>query len=931
MSGDNCKSLQGGSVTQGGILSPKTIITTHLNADFDAVASCIAAKKLYKDAHIVLPGSQQRDVRRFLNEHVGLKAEFLSLSQVSLRDCSCLVVVDTCEMERIGRFSDLIKDPLMPVEVIVYDHHNLQPISNHASSRFSQIKPDRLVYKPYGSNTAILTGILRQKGIVPSKDVATLLALGIYEDTGSFQFLSTTPYDLKEAAWLIKEGASLKEIYRYISRRFTPEHIGMLNALMENARMLSINGQMVCIVSTSWPEYVEDLSLVVHELIDMMDMEEVSALFAIVLMGDMIVIVGRSRDERIDCREILKGLGGGGHPLACSAIIRGMTLIEAEETIISVLFKSVGGKWPTVRDIMSSPVLYVYPDTPIIEAHDMLTRYGITVLPVLKEDMSVIGIISRRTIEKAIYHGLKELPVSEYMITDFKVISPDAGFGEVEEIIIGGRQRFVPVAEKGRCIGVITRTDLIEILIKDPPVKGKPLFESRRRERDISSILRERLPDRVFNLLRELGRIGDEAGMGVYVVGGFVRDLLLRRDNLDLDIVIEGDGLRFAGLLKDTYNAKITAHKKFKTAKVVFNDGFKLDIATARFEYYEYPAAMPTVSLSSLKLDLYRRDFTINTLAVRLNPKDFGMLIDFFGGQRDIKDRCIRALHSLSFVDDPTRILRAVRFEQRFGFKIGKHTLRLIKNAKKLKLFEKLSGKRILTELRLILEENEPAKAIERLNSLGLLEEIHKGILFNDRIKALFMNTKEVLSWYNLLFTDKHPKKWILMFLVLISETDSSLLDELLLRLEVGQKDASVIVTARVEATGIARWLDRRFENADVVRPSEVRRRLSPISLEAQLFSMAISKMQESKEQISRHITHYQHVKTEITGNDLLKLNIPEGPIYSEILEALKDARLDGIVKTRDDELRYINGFLRKKYCLYPSSIFPNPSLNNPK
>ena len=181
-------------------------------------------------------------------------------------------------------------------------------------------------------------------------------------------------------------------------------------------------------------------------------------------------------------------------------------------------------------------------------------------------------------------------------------------------------------------------------------------------------------------------------GFHAHLVGGFVRDLLLRIDNFDIDIVIEGDGIRFAKELARRFGARTRVHKEFGTAKVLFPGGFKVDVASARLEYYRAPAALPIVEHSSLKLDLYRRDFTINTLAISLNTNTFGELIDFFGAQRDIKEKSIRVLHSLSFVEDPTRVFRAVRFEQRFRFHIGKFTVNLIKNAVKMSFLAKIKG-----------------------------------------------------------------------------------------------------------------------------------------------------------------------------------------------------------------------------------------------
>ncbi len=160
------------------------------------------------------------------------------------------------------------------------------------------------------------------------------------------------------------------------------------------------------------------------------------------------------------------------------------------------------------------------------------------------------------------------------------------------------------------------------------------------------------------------------------------------------------------------FTCRIRTHKKFGTAIILFPDGLKVDVATARLEVYDSPAALPTVEKGPIKMDLYRRDFTINTLAIQLNPRAFGELIDFFGGVKDIKEKVIRVLHNLSFVEDPTRVFRAIRFEQRLGFQIGKHTQNLMKNAVKMGFMERLSGGRVLSEFILILQEDNPIPAL---------------------------------------------------------------------------------------------------------------------------------------------------------------------------------------------------------------------------
>ena len=204
--------------------------------------------------------------------------------------------------------------------------------------------------------------------------------------------------------------------------------------------------------------------------------------------------------------------------------------------------------------------------------------------------------------------------------------------------------------------------------------------------------------------MRKIGGISNEMGYGAFIVGGVVRDLILGVRNLDLDIVIEGDAIRLAGALSRSLNGTLVVHKKFGTATLVTKDALKIDLATARKETYKDPAAFPTVEFSSLEDDLSRRDFTINAMAVSINKKDFGRLVDLFGGVDDLKRGLIRVMHDASFIDDPTRILRAVRFGYRLGFAIEKHTEKLIEKAMDENIFAKLSPRRIRKEMTLILK-----------------------------------------------------------------------------------------------------------------------------------------------------------------------------------------------------------------------------------
>lgn len=381
-----------------------------------------------------------------------------------------------------------------------------------------------------------------------------------------------------------------------------------------------------------------------------------------------------------------------------------------------------------------------------------------------------------------------------------------------------------------------------------------------------------------------------------------MRDLLLDIRNLDIDIVIEGDGIAFARALGRDRKARVKTHERFGTAVVIFPDGFKLDVATARTEYYEYPTALPTVESSSIKKDLYRRDFTINTMAVRVNARNFGELIDFYGGRRDLKEKTIRVLHSLSFVEDPTRVFRAIRFEQRFDFHLSKETLALIKGAVKMDLFHRLSGHRLLEELILLFSEEEPRKAIARMAELDLLRFIHPKLAWSTRLQALLKGVEDALDWYKLLYLDRKMDSWVVYVMALMELLPDKVVADTLARLTVPARYAEKIRVGRSTISRLLRQLARR----PFPRPSETYHRLAGLSDEALLLLLAKTSSELVKRQVSAHLTTYQHVKPTLTGDDLKALGLKPGPTYKKVLTQLLDARLNGEVHSESEERKFV-------------------------
>ncbi len=876
-----------------------TIITTHINADFDALASMLAAQKLYPDALVVFPGSHEKNLRNFFVRSMAYLYNMTDIKDIDLKNVKRLVIVDTKQPDRIGKLAELLER--RDVEIHIYDHHPAM-----ANDIIGHYEVNRLT----GAAVTILLEIIKKKGIDISPDEATVMALGIYEDTGSFNFSSTTEKDFMAAAFLLSKKANLNVISSLIAREeISPEQVGLLNDMIQTASHYNINGIDLVVVSVSKDHYVADFALLVHKMVKM---ENINAIFAIARMGKRIYVIARSRITEVNAGKIVSLLGGGGHTFAAAATIRNMTLAQVEHKLFEILYRNVTSR-RLAKNLMSSPPIMIGSEATCSEAGNILTRYNINAL-LIKEKQdgneSLSGFITRQIVEKALYHHLDHVPVREYMNSELSFVGPDSDLSEIQDKIINNKQRILPVIEKGAVTGVITRTDLLNVLVRKSQENVLNLNYSLKetahvRSRNISKLMQMRLSKRIINILKTIGKMAGDIGYDAYVVGGFVRDMFLHKKNDDIDIVIEGDGIAFAKKYSKIMGARVHSHEKFGTAVIIFNDGFKIDIASARTEYYKSPAALPTVEMSSIKLDLFRRDFTINTLAIRLNPENFGVLIDFFSAQRDIKDKVIRVLNNLSFVEDPTRVFRAIKFEQRFGFSIGKLTSDLIKNAVKMNFFKQLSSLRFFSELRQILEEENPENAFKRLNDYGMIKVIHPNLIFSERLVSIFKSTKNVLTWHNLLFLEESYMKWIVYFLALTRECSKKTTQEICKRLELPPRYLRIFSEERFRADKCILWLERNLP----VNNSLLYKRLSEFKTELILYMMASAKQNKVKRSISHYFTQLRNVKPSVTGNDLKTMGFIPGPIYREILQAVLNAKLDGRLKTRSDELCFVRNY----------------------
>lgn len=412
-------------------------------------------------------------------------------------------------------------------------------------------------------------------------------------------------------------------------------------------------------------------------------------------------------------------------------------------------------------------------------------------------------------------------------------------------------------------------------------------------------------PLRVISFLRRIGEIAEQREQDAYLVGGVVRDLFLGMKNLDIDISIEGEGIEFARELARQLKGWVKAETRFGTAIVTFRGLPKVDVATCRQEYYRSPGALPDITSSSLKDDLYRRDFTINAMAVKLNPGKIGELVDFFEGRSDLKKGIVRSLHNKSFLDDPTRIFRAVRFAARFNFCIETHTESLIKEAAERTIFDEITIERVRDELVHIFSEESPQRAIRKMAELHELKFIHPEIKLNPEIEILLGELEEVIPWFQNSFPGEKIKKWFIYFVALL---DGLTIDEMkaaMRRFHLSVKQTERTVRTKESAPGRLAALGKKE-----LKPGEIYQQLKGLSIELQLLLMAKASG-KVRQRILLYLTKFRYVKLTIDGEDLKKAGLLPGPEFTAILNNVLLTKLDGCLKTKEDELNYANSYLK--------------------
>jgi tRNA nucleotidyltransferase (CCA-adding enzyme) len=842
----------------------ETVIATHANTDFDALASQLAARRLYPGAVVALQGSLNRNVRDLVRLHAD-ELDLVEVSRLELDAIRRLVVVETTQSSRLGELEPVALDER--VEKVVFDHHG--------EDLPEWVDPETAVVSRDGALTTTLAGILAERELEPTPLEATVFALGIHEDTGSLTYLTATQRDADALAWCMRHGASQELVLEYLHAPLSAAERGLLHALEEAIEPVDAAGEELLLAAVAWPEYVDGVSNLAHKLVDLTDCR---ALVVLAEMEGRVVAVARSRSERIDAAALAAALGGGGHEGAASAAAR-VPLAEARAAVLAAIPGAI--REPRrARDVMSTPVRSVGPEATVADAMGLCQRHGQSGIFVVDGEGRLVGGVPREDLDKAIGHDLAHAPVKAVMSGRVTSCAEETTLAELQRLVTLADDGRVAVVREGKVVGVVSRSDLLRALEGRPGAPPEP-------EASLAGELRS--VEALAPVFEAVAALGDRAE-GVYLVGGTVRDILLGEHGFDVDIAVEGDAIAFARDLAQALGGRVTPHEKFGTAVVLYGDGGRVDVVTTRTEFYDAPAALPSVERAGLHEDLFRRDFTINAMAVSLKPADFGRLVDPYGGRRDLTAGVLRVLHNLSFIDDPTRIFRAVRYEARYGFRLDEHSARLARGCVEMGLVGDLSSARLRDELISLLEEPEAPHALVRLGQLGADRAVHPGLRADEEAERLLGRALALRGEVGV-----DMPAWRLGFAVLARGLEPNEALGWLERLKVRRRDAGRIAGAAVVAPRIVERL-----RSDRPAPAEVVALADPYAPDAPLLALALD---ESLASLREYFGRLRGVRLEITGADLASLGLAESPRVGEVLAELRRRKLNGELDGRDSEL----------------------------
>ncbi|HMO57251.1 MAG TPA: CBS domain-containing protein [Roseiflexaceae bacterium] len=854
------------------------IILTHSYSDFDAVAAQFAAARIYPDAIPILSRQLNENVR----EYVALHAEELPF--VRLIDAPStvthVILVDTAVIPVLAGF-----DPAQAAVTII-DHHGFnRDLEAH----------EQLIIEDVGATTTILVRRMIERGITVTPVEATLLLLGIYEDTGSLSLPGTREADVACAAWLFGQGARVEAIGEYLRRPLTVAQEQLMRQIDAQLHVEEIAGWNALF---GWGEIdgaVPEISPLAQRLRDLY--APAILVLAVGIGGSGTQLVLRADAQALDIGALAAEFGGGGHPAAAAAFVR--------DTAPTIVLADVVQRIRTrvqpallARDLMTTLVHTAPLDATVGEAEELLARYGHGALPVVDADRVVHGMIARRDLDRALRHGLHDAALTRYLWQGPPLIAPDTSISEVRRALtIEGQRidhagRLLVVDPQQRLLGIITRADLLRTLEhgRTSDIDGHA---------DATDELKQFLDPPLLAIIREAAAVAEQRGTAIYIVGGVVRDMLLGRRRGDLDLVVEGDAIGLAAELARRRGGRVRGHAQFGTATLeltapMVGVPLSLDFVMARTEFYERPSALPDVEAASLRHDLHRRDFTINTLAVCLNPSRYGRLYDFYGGRRDLQRGLVRVLHNLSFIDDPTRVLRAARLAARLGFTIEPRTRALINDAVEQEIFRRTTPQRIVHEICLLLAEPEPERALSLLIEQGVVASLLAGFQAPPDFAQRFSRARRAA------FRDL-PLPRLYLALLFVDHADP-VIDALIVRYHPPLAESRMLRSIAVFHACRAEVMQAELAAS---RLDAMLHAVDPVVLRAAQLVYEQTAPQLVR-RLVQYLDHLRQVRPAVDGRYIRSLGVAEGPQIGRLLAGLRAALLDGDVVEPEEQQRWI-------------------------
>jgi tRNA nucleotidyltransferase (CCA-adding enzyme) len=859
------------------------VIAAHTNTDFDALAGAVAAARLYPRARICLSGALNQNVRRFAHLY-GDRFGFITADDIEPEAVERLILIETAEANRLGELGPLLKRP--GIDVVVFDHHD--PLHADAGT----VPGAHVISTDDGAVTTLLLRILAERAIQISPLEATVFALGIHEDTGSLTFTTTTERDAEALAFCMQRGASAALIERFLHHPLSRDQRELLARSLQTATPVPGIGENVLIAALSWDRYVEEIAVIAHRFIDVTGAD---AFILVLGMEARVFVVARSRLGGVDVAAALQPVGGGGHPAAASAVVRDRDPQSVADTVATaVRHASEHGR--RAADLVSRPAALIDLDDSIDHALILCHREDVAGALVV-EDGLIVGSVGEDDLRRAAGHGLGHAPVKAVMSRTVPAVSAATPAVGLAEQAAGSPTGHLVVHRAGQQ-APLHAGDVLG-LVRGRDVLGMPA-EADRRHLPEGPQLARRLAELGLDDLFEAIQALATSYQGVYLVGGAVRDVLLRERTFDIDIAVEGDGIAFAHQLARRLGGHVRAHPKFRTAVVIAGEegggeALRVDVASTRTELYDYPAALPRVEPAPLRSDLARRDFTINAMAVSLSSEDYGTLYDPFGGLQDLAARRLAVLHNLSFIEDPTRIFRGVRYETRYGFRMDARTIALARACSEMELVGDLSSARLRDELVLILRERSVEHALRRLQELRLDRVVHPGISGGQATRELIRATDTL--WLRHGLVGEMPL-WRLRLALMLRDVEPAQILEWADRMRIRRTDAGVLARAFV----VGRLLLERVRTSPA--DADVHDAAGEAPLEAVLVAMTLDRGGAVARRLAVYLDRLRHVRLEVDGADLRQLGYAESPAIGRVLASLLRLKIGGILTGgRDAEL----------------------------